>query len=482
VQKLERFVGSLARCTSGGILLAALLVFSALCGTGASLEYALDVTVDCDAGRYAGEESVVYTNPTEEPLDEIFFRLYANGGAMYGGARVKVTGAWFGASPVSTELFNEDTILMLPLDVPLMPNQTASIRLVFEGEAAPGLGPTATAYGILTKTEDALTMTAFYPIVAPLIDEGWSLDPVFGIGDALFAESASYDVTLHGAPDWLPVAPGRLEAHDVDPADTARFHIEGARDFSIAWVPASTPVTALQTNGITLRAYFAAEHQAAATIALEDAMRSVAVYSERIGRLPYSEINLVEVPLQAAAGVEFTGLILIDRGYSALPDDPFFHVIVTHELAHQWFYATVGSDPVEAPWLDEGLATYLSNVALEAGISPGTAESERAAWQRTTDWAQRAYPDLSATSPVYLFPDNASYSAYAYSAAALEFWRLNQQLGETTFDKALSVYYTSHRFGIASPQELFDAFTEACGCPARSPLFAGETADRSLGD
>jgi hypothetical protein len=53
------------------------------------------------------------------------------------------------------------------------------------------------------------------------------------------------------------------------------------------------------------------------------------------------------------SGVELAGLILVSADYSAAPRDPFFSVIVSHEMAHQWFYATVGSDPVWEPWLDE---------------------------------------------------------------------------------------------------------------------------------
>src|SRR5699024_5014277 len=44
----------------------------------------------------------------------------------------------------------------------------------------------------------------------------------------------------------------------------------------------------------------------------------------------------------------------LDR-YNELTED------VSHEVGHQWFYGTVGSDEYMEPWLDEGLTNLLEN-------------------------------------------------------------------------------------------------------------------------
>jgi aminopeptidase N len=117
------------------------------------------------------------------------------------------------------------------------------------------------------------------------------------------------------------------------------------------------------------------------------------------------------------------------------------------------------------------LATYLSNVALEAVASPEMAESERRSWARVYDWAKGNYPSLGPTSPVYAFPDSAVYSSYVYSGAALEFYALRARIGGHAFDQALGEYVSSHRFGMASPNDLAAAFSDACSCRPDGALF-----------
>ena len=64
--------------------------------------------------------------------------------------------------------------------------------------------------------------------------------------------------------------------------------------------------------------------------------------------------------------MEYPGLIMIDASgflqkkhpldrYNELTED------VSHEVGHQWFYGTVGSDEYMEPWLDEGLTNLLEN-------------------------------------------------------------------------------------------------------------------------
>jgi len=149
-------------------------------------------------------------------------------------------------------------------------------------------------------------------------------------------------------------------------------------------------------------------------------------------------------------------------------------VIISHETAHEWFYASVGSDPMEEPWLDEALATYASNVFLSLIVSEASAQTERAAWASVYDRAKQAHPDLAVTSAVYDFPDSETYASFVYSGGALELDALRQEMGDDVFFAALREYASSYHAAIATGADLCESFAAAGGSPSASVLCGGE--------
>lgn len=462
------------------VSLLALLVASVSASAVAETRYVLSLDVDYDSGTYEGTLAVTCENPTPEPLSEVFFRLYPNAATLYSGASVEILNARVGDTPVETTLYVDDTALLVPLPQPLPPAQTVSVTLALRGRASLRLDanpPVTHEYGILTKTPHALVLTSFYPLLAPYLDEGWALDPVGGIGDALFSEASSYEVTLRV--DRLPTPIGSGFLVDATPdGDTVvyRFVADHARDFSLVLVSDGRVPRRASVGGVSVRVWFAPNHSIAAARALDRAREAVTLYSDLLGLLPYDEIDVVEVPLQHIGGVELTGLVLLSETYTGAPYDPFFDILVSHELAHEWFYAAVGNDPVETPWLDEGLVTYLSNVFLAEAVSPAVAAAERDRWARSAALASSTHPEIPVTAPLYAFPDSSTYSALAYSGAACELEAIRRRIGDDAFFAALSDYYRTSLFTIAAPPDLRRSFEAACGCAIDGALFPGAKA------
>lgn len=462
-----------------GVVAAALLLAVAWSAPApAAARYTLSVDVDYASATYEGIASVSYTNDTPEALSELFFRLYPNAATLYAGSSAEVLSARVGDVPTDTALFVDDTVLMVALPETLLPAQTATVTLTFRGRASLRLEqnpPLTGEYGILTRTPHTLVLTSFYPLLAPYLEEGWALDPVGGIGDALFSEASPYDVTIRIDRRVTPIATGFLvDATPDGDAVVYRYAADQARDFSVVLTDdGRVPLRAAQ-DGVALRIWFQPGHDVAAARAVERAVAAVRLYTSLIGPLPYDEVDLVEAPLQHVGGVELTGLVLLSDTYTAAPYDVFFDILVSHELAHEWFYAAVGNDPVESPWLDEGLVTYLSNVFLAAS-SPDIAAAERDRWARAASQAAGTHPELSPISPLYGFPDSATYSALAYSGAAAGFHALRTEFGDAAFFTALSEYYRATLFTIATPLDLRRAFEAACGCDVDGILFPRST-------
>src|SRR5690606_13239018 len=96
------------------------------------------------------------------------------------------------------------------------------------------------------------------------------------------------------------------------------------------------------------------------------ASKSMAKFADLFGPYPHSRIAVVEGDFPD--GMEFSGMVFVSRDwFTRWPGTgaSYLTIITVHEIAHQWWYAGVGSDQALAPWLDESLATYSEYIFYE---------------------------------------------------------------------------------------------------------------------
>jgi aminopeptidase N len=128
---------------------------------------------------------------------------------------------------------------------------------------------------------------------------------------------------------------------------------------------------------------------------------------------------------------------------------------LAHEVAHQWWYAQVGSDQVNTPWLDEGLAeystaTYYNDVYGQARAN--TLINQR--WLVPYQAAVEEGYDAIVNQPSSAF--GREYEVIVYGKAALFFDAIREALGEDTYRAVLQEYLARYRWRVATP----DAFLE----------------------
>ena len=69
--------------------------------------------------------------------------------------------------------------------------------------------------------------------------------------------------------------------------------------------------------------------------------------------------------------MEYSGLVMIAQDTfarkKAASKEDYDSVIedVSHEVAHQWFFNTVGNDEYTEPWLDEGMAEFSEDIIFD---------------------------------------------------------------------------------------------------------------------
>jgi aminopeptidase N len=434
---------------------------------GLSTCYDLTLELDVEANSYGGAARISYTNLTGGALDEIVLRTYPNAERIYAG-RLDISAAVVNGEPVNTEVFLPDsTAVRLLLGDALAAGDRATIELEFRGQFTRNFGEFG-AYGVFNyvSAEEVLTLANWYPMVAPWVDGGWDVDPVIGIGDAVVSEASLYKVRVTAPPGWQIVTTGSsILKEEIDGKTSWTFASGPARDFVVSASP-NFVLREAHADGVVVRHWGLADGEDRWDEALQATVDAVALFNQRFGAYPYAELDVIQVPLQLAAGVEYPGVFLIDDAqYAANEESPFLlGIVVSHEAGHQWWYGVVGNDVLDDPWQDEALATFSSLLyqqEQQPGVYPGTLRFYR---ERIAE-LDAASDDAAVDQPLEAFRRRPElYSPVVYTKGALFFVELRERLGEEAFFSALQAYYGDNKYKIAAPRELLSTFESACSC------------------
>jgi aminopeptidase N len=205
------------------------------------------------------------------------------------------------------------------------------------------------------------------------------------------------------------------------------------RDFNFSASP-SYQVKHASWNGIDVNVFYRDLPPRAlaryAVAALKD-------FSENIGPYPYKQLNVAEIP--AGTGMESPALAWISS--SVDPGD--LQHLVTHEVAHQWFYAAVGNNQATQPFLDEAMADFLTGDMLDSFRSSVCPKS--ALDGSVYDYSAGCYPEV----------------IYVQGSRYLEHFKT--QVGTDEFWTGVRQFYTDYAFKIAGTRSLLDYLDAATG-------------------
>ncbi len=406
--------------------------------------YRLTVELSGDGNTLTGIAVVTLTSTESEAV----FRLYPNL-QNYGG-QMQITAAFLNDAPVDFTSMANNTAIGLALPQPDDGDAVAAEQTITLNFTVTLPRRDTANYVLFGWHGDTLSLPGFYPALAARQSGQWILDDPPAHADVLFHESALYELALT-LPASMAVATSGATLKTVDQPDSRRtWQIAGGplRDMTVVAGPFET--ISEQAAGARVTAYYLPGHQPAAQAALIHAAASLRLYSDTFGPYPYTELAVVQAPLNYR-GMEYSGLVLIGTDlYQSQRQHLTF--LVAHEVAHQWWYNVVGSNPYQHPWLDEGLTEY-SAFDYYRGVF-GRADAEALLtqrWQTPFDVAAAGGVDGRIDRPVAAF-DAYNYELLVYTKAALFFDALRTQLGDDLYYEALQTYYAENRYRIATPQ------------------------------
>ncbi len=427
-----------------------------------------NLTFDLTSGGpdYSGSARISFTNPGSTALDDLVLRTYPNAPLLYGG-QLDVTTAQVNGIDLPIDVFLEDqTAVRLPLDHPLEPGETLVLELKFSGKLPVDFGSDQ-VYGTFNFASDGpvMLMANAYPLLALREDGKWRADPVLPEGDAVISRIALYQVEVRVPAAWQVVSSGR-EVSRAGSNNDAVIQIAGGplREFMLAVSPTFELQQAVWED-ITINHWGQPEAESSRAEVMQVAQDALSLFSQTFGPLPYNELDIIAAPLNNASGVEYPGLILVGGSlYDSRSLPQILPMVTAHEIAHQWWYAVVGNDVLQHPWLDEALATYSAQL-YQLNYDPVFYQGALREYRRqVTDLEAEIGVQPLDQSVAALSNLERAYSIVAYLKGNLFFEALREEVGAAEFNAALQSYYRENSYQIASPADLLKSFEFACTC------------------
>jgi aminopeptidase N len=430
-------------------------------------ELRLEVSFTADGPSLAGHERLDYINNEGITLNELYLRLYPNGHLTYGAGSLAISAATLDGEPVEPYLELDGTAARIALERPLPAGGSLVLELDFSGTVPQNFAGYS-SYGIYDYSGGVLKLANWFPILAAYDTQGWHLDPAYSWGDAVYGETALFEVWITAPLEQIVVASGTDldQAASVDGRVTHHYVGGPLRDFFVAMSPGFKRLTA-QVGETQVNSYYLEGDEPGGRKALEIATNAVGLFDRLFGLYPFAEFDVLETPLPWAGGVEYPGVVLIsDRLYGSpqylAQQEPQFTMIVSHEVAHQWWYSLVGNDVIREPWLDEALATYSSGLYTEEFLSAAVYQGLVREWEANYEQA-RAQVEAPITAPLDQFYNNSIYYGLVYCGGALFYRELRATLGDQLFFTGLQEYFARFKYGVATTAELLRLFEEVSG-------------------
>jgi len=352
--------------------------------------------------------------------------------------------------------------LEISLPQPLQANCAIELQIAFLLNP-PQVAAGSQAYrGFFGYSARQLNLALWLPTVAPFRNGDWLIhDPVL-IGEQVVLEQADWEVTLTVNNSERPLilaAPGTIAELGEN---RWRVIFRKGRDFTVS-LSADFIVNGRQTpSGVTVEVYTFPDAVGqvegtavnGATHTLDAAYKSVIAFEKLFGAFPYERMLVVQGDFPD--GMEFSGIVYVSTAWFYYFDGTpanYLTIITVHEVSHQWWYARVGNDAAQNPWLDESLATYSEYVYYEEY------------YPDLKDWwwqfrVATFNPQGDVDSTVYEFSNARQYINATYLRGAQMLHNLREDIGTEEFFDLLNAYAQAGDGDIATPELFWSLLSE----------------------
>ena len=444
--------------------------------------YYIHAEVNVDQKKITARQEVIFTNNTNRDIKELYFHLYPNRKykkqekellLRYAGyfkinpfpdgfqaGRMEIHSIQKDSLPLTFSIGGEDqTILKVPLEEMLSPNQSVKISIDFSVDIPH-------AYGRFGWHKNIVQLSRFYPILSVHDQEGWHPYPFYPFHRPFFSEAAHYSIDLVVPQDQIVIHSGELITEQLkDEHRKTLTIISGCpiREFTIAMSP-DYKVVEDQSLGFLIKSYYLTGDEFYGKEALKSAKELMQYYTEHFGKYENHGFSIAPVYL-GYGGEQMSNLIFIDTRVYKLPKilRRYFDFLISHETGHQWFYNLVGIDEFTQMWLEEGVHSYFIQKYLEDKYGKEADIIEYPDWFKGWEWTlprltfkmardcryqiiTRMGLDNAVIGELSSFREPSSIFSLTYGKGARIVAMLESLLGEETFDRIFKRVFQEFRF------------------------------------
>ncbi len=411
--------------------------------------YHLTIAISDGLGSLDGELDVRFTNGSPDILETLDFMLYPN----LISDSMTVDSVTADGESCGTELLNRGTLMRVSLPRRLAAGARVVIRMNFHAAIPTG---DRVGFGGFGYSGEVLSMGYEYPVIP---DGGqWKEGPAPAWGDLTANPTAFYICDVSFPTGLVLAAPGTELRRIATGGRTNVLFAHGpARDLFFA-LGKSFEERSFSSDGIRIRSFAGVDNAGQSDLLIQEAARAVSDFRKRFGPYPYKSLTFVQARLDAF-GLEFPGMIILAPWLYGDPEKrvdgvrlgTLLEATAVHETGHQWFYALVGNNQLEEPWIDESLAQlatwyyYLDTQGV--GAADGIDRSFKARWQRV------GYAEIPLGQPVRSYTP-MQYSSIIYGRGPIFFETLRSELGADAFDRFLRLLVHRYAWRVLTGAEM----------------------------
>lgn len=440
-------------------------------------KYNIEVVLDTKEMTYEGIQNVKYTNNSSKELKNLYFHLYPNtfssfeeapilfslaenmSKSSYESGYIQIEDIKINDKTVHWSLEGDKkTLLNIKLNTDIKTGENVDVYLKYKVNI-----PTAKdRFGYF---DTSANLGNWYPILAVYDENGWNLDPYYKIGDPFYSNVSDYDVKIKVPKNYSIAISGNIISEEIiEDYKEYQIKIENIRD--IAWSVSDKFILKEEDlDGINIKVYSIKNDEEMIKKSLEYGKQSLEIFNKIYGKYPYDSYSIVitEFP----SGMEYPGLALISVDYLNKDFLNVLETIIVHETAHQWWYATVGSNQVKEPWLDEGLATYSEVIYVDELKGEDSAKNYydtniKLGYEYMMQYLEG---NTKVDRPLSEFTSWDDYGVLAYARSSMFINQIKEIYGKETLYKIISTYYNEYKFKNAKGEDFIKICEDIIGEP-----------------
>jgi len=327
----------------------------------------------------------------------------------------------------------------------------------------------------LFQSGDEYMLGDWFPSPALLNKDGTWYNPAYGAFAEPVGAYFQYEVDFILPNIFRVAAPVKSEQTTINDTLSSRHYSFGpAHDFVLALSPRYV-IDSSDINGTNVRIYYR-DYEKPIVERIKTAVRyTLEFMNKNVGKYAYDDLTYALVNATDAGGVEYPGFVVLASPRGALMATRFYETLVVHETVHQWFYGMIGSDQVEAPWMDESITNYFmhkiflrywgrdANLLEFAGLKFSERDNLRALTQAIA--APGAVDD-----PTYAFVNESDYYGIIYFKGSLALETFDNILGDSLSVIFWQLYFELYRFKHPSREDFINLTGEIAGDNVRKSL------------